>query len=534
MQLYTNTGGGHFTHTTITTDQMDYPDIHLVAFVDIDNDGWQDIYAAGYGGKNYFILNDQQGFSHSTLVKIPNEASNLSMATGFADLDRNGYLDFVLGNWSFSDAKNFLSHYSQNRLFLNNELSFTSKTFPGELNGETLSTLFSDINQDGHLDLMVANDVIKPDYYYRGAGRGVLERVKPEEGVISATSFNTMSVDSADFNNDLRLDLFTTDMSFSGESEVAYCDGIEDKQQQQRCRLLLEGKEQIALGNIKWCIKLEQPEERSDCMTAVVRDMAMAHKRPDECQKILPEYPLQRLFCRKVAKREGSEENFPLFEHHPQVQSNKLMLGSADGRFKDATADMGVGESFWSWNSKAADLDNDGWQDIYIGNGYGFGSKEREIHSNIFFHNQQGRGFVQAQEQFGLREYINTPSYTYVDLDLDGDLDIVTTGMLAEGKIFINNNPKGHNAISFELRDKRGNHFAIGAKVIITTAAGQQIRELKLSGGFLSFDNPYLHFGLGDGNAVGKIEVIWPDGEHTDLEGNFAANHHYQIKRTKG
>ena len=65
-----------------------------------------------------------------------------------------------------------------------------------------------------------------------------------------------------------------------------------------------------------------------------------------------------------------------------------LLVGRGGGKFDERAVELGVDQSFWSWNAKFADLDNDGWQDIYVGNGFNFG---KEIHSNIFFHNQGGR-----------------------------------------------------------------------------------------------------------------------------------------------
>lgn len=66
-----------------------------------------------------------------------------------------------------------------------------------------------------------------------------------------------------------------------------------------------------------------------------------------------------------------------------QEMSNKLLLGQFDSSFKDATIEAAVQSSYWSWNARAADLDTDGYQDIYIGNGYEFGSPV-ELFSNVF------------------------------------------------------------------------------------------------------------------------------------------------------
>ncbi len=148
------------------------------------------------------------------------------------------------------------------------------------------------------------------------------------------------------------------------------------------------------------------------------------------------------------------------------------------------------------------------------------------------FHNQGGQGFEQVQSAWGLADPVNTPSYVYIDIDLDGDLDIVATGVLVPPRVFINNQA-AHPAITVELKDERGNAAAVGAAVTVRYGEGaqlQQRKQHKLSGGFLSFGNP-LHFGLGTHTTVAEINVRWPDGGMSSLPGPLPVDRVYRFER---
>jgi hypothetical protein len=97
------------------------------------------------------------------------------------------------------------------------------------------------------------------------------------------------------------------------------------------------------------------------------------------------------------------------------------------------------------------------------------------------------------------------------------------------------NNTVSGNSIMFELRDTDGNRFGIGSKIIIRygtrEAPRQQLRELQAGGGFISFDAPIAHFGLGDAQQVNDVEIKWSTGGSTRLEGPFSAGARYIIQR---
>ena len=173
-------------------------------------------------------------------------------------------------------------------------------------------------------------------------------------------------------------------------------------------------------------------------------------------------------------------------------------------------------------------MDNDEWQDLYLVTGWWL---ENSIYSNIFFHNQGGEHFISAVEEFGLENKLKESSYTYIDIDNDGDLDIITTAMHGVVDVYVNNENK-NNLITFELRDEQGNSFGIGTKIYINYDGKQQVREIKSGSGYLSFDAPYAHFGLGSHDTIDSIEIVWSTGEATQIDQPFDANNRYIITRT--
>ena len=529
-RVYENSGDGHFfEHALLTPSQFDSNGF-VVTFVDIDDDGWQDIFLSSYGGANYFFKNENGKFSTDRIIRLKSDKHIVTLSAGFSDWDTDGDLDFVLGNWSYGMEKGFIPSRSENNHYINDGNRFSLKV-TDEILGDSLSVLMSDVNNDRAIDLFIANDRQYPDVIYYGDGSGGFDKILNKQGIIPQTSLNNMSYESADFNNDLLLDIFSADMSFGPGEDRSYCDFMQSESDNNRCKWLLEGIEAVNDINVAWCSTLEG-ENSQECFTIMAIEIAKRGNNETLCAKISLEFSGKRQLCRNLTQKTAnySPENFN--SSIPQKQSNHLLLNSLDGKFINATEAMGVSSSYWSWNAKAADLDNDGWQDIYVGNGFDFGVGERGLHSNVFYHNQKGQNFSQQEKSFGLTGHGNTPSYTYLDFDLDGDVDIVATNVMTSPSVYLNQATKG-SSISFVLRDHIGNRFCIGCKIIIeyNDKTQQQIRELKLSGGFMSFDDPVMYFGIGDESHIDSVTVIWSTGEKMTIEQNFNGNRRYKIIR---
>ena len=180
----------------------------LIALVDIDDDGWLDLYLGALGDADYFVLNDRRGFADPKLVPVPHNGALFTEAASFFDLDRDADLDFVKGHWFFLIPRTAPSPAATNYLVRTDGLKFEQAALD-EIVGETLTALFTDFNGDGEADLVVGNDFMEPDIYYVGAGGGRLRQLRGGESVPIST-LATMSVDSGDIDNDLVPDLYLT------------------------------------------------------------------------------------------------------------------------------------------------------------------------------------------------------------------------------------------------------------------------------------------------------------------------------------
>ncbi len=527
--LYKNIGG-RFALIDVEQGDLVQENLFLVALVDADGNGTQDLFASVYGGRNYILFNLDGVFGRTRLVKLPGD-QRLTLAAGFADLDRNGELDIVLGNWSSGVEKWFAPEQSANAVLFRNGGRYEQKLLPG-LKGETLSILVTDINNDQQMDILVANDRTIPDSYYFGRTNRRFELISRAHRLFDVTSMNTMSLEVADFNNDLRFDLFSTDMTFARGSREDYCADVPGNGTRKACCKLVAAYAVFDSGNATDCAGFEPMYQQQACYAVFAVKAAKNLKDPSYCNKVPKTNQALRSLCLHLAKPIPKEPSIDQSTYISQAQRNVLLRQEEKG-FRDRGREMGVDSSFWSWNAKAVDLDNDGWQDIYIGNGFHFGDSFYGIQENVLFHNLGGERFEEVGAPWGLNDPINTPSYTLLDLDLDGDMDIVATGVLSPPRVFINQNAKNHS-ISFMLTDDSGHKSAIGSVITINYGEGRtlrQLKQLKLSGGFMSFDQPVLQFGLGKHQSISGFSVQWPDGKVTKLNTSLAAGRVYRVRR---
>jgi len=537
IRIYQNIGGRFELAVELKTEQGLNP--FLVAFADINGDLWPDLLVSYYGGANHIYMNRNGVYAVDDFVSLMPEQSNLTMAAGFADPDQDGDLDIIIGSWSFGDLRNFRpvfaeNYYAENSSGKNARIpEFTLKALSGP-RGETLSVLLSDLNDNGKAELVIGNDRESPDLFYHWQ-QSAYQLTAKDTTLPDLSAFNTMSLDSADINNDLRLDYFAADMSFAEGEGVEYCllPGITDVDE---CERMVEAEQALSKGKLTWCQRFQGSEFARDCLVSHLIKLANESENSAFCENI-DQYDLtKKMLCQNAATKLPPKAAIPLNRYVRSEQKNVLMqFDENTGRFESVADKMGVTKSYWSWNAKFADLDNDGWQDLYIGNGYLFGSHGRHLHSNVFFHNQGGVRFEQAEVEFGLVDYLNTPSFTYLDFDLDGDLDIVSNRFGASPGVYVNQSQ--NNAIQFALEDQRAHSSAIGAKVVIRYGADKkyaQLREIKLSGGFLSFDMPLAHFGMGPVSQIEQLNIQWNDGTNTQIQHRFATGKLYRAVRRAG
>ena len=542
--LYINRRNGTFQRSSFDFKLKSPNHIFIVALVDINNDKKLDLFGTSYSDQNFFFLGNGKTFDPKPYI-FPKTNIILSMAASFADWDKDGDLDLGLGNWSYGmlNTIRIANETSRNQLYSNTGTFpfFKEKKYEDPIKGATLSFLFSDLTQDGNTDMLVGTDFDFPDDYYWGSGDGNFKRIKNSDNLITNTAQFTMGLDTADINNDLKLELFATDLQVDGLwKDDFYCRHIGDKKEQAECqkhfvfhRILNDGEDEnceLAKG------------QKNQCLLAKVLNKIILSGERDDCLKLPPSssHPSLQEHCVNAKEIELMMKNYKgktAARRYEQIDSikqigskNLLLVRNQKNKFIDESDKYGVSKSDWSWNGKFADLDNDEWQDLYVGNGHHF--FETKSTSNVFYYNNKGKKFTKEQDKFGLSDFVHTISFVYVDYDLDGDLDIISTGTYAPIRVFKNNLQKNHS-LSFSFLDEKGNSFGIGNKIYVYYEGHKQMREIKSGGGFLSFDDSIAHFGLGAYDKVDKIIIEWSTGEKSVVEKEFKAGHRYIIERKK-
>ena len=540
--LYANTGG------TFEQQEIDVPGLHddfvvNVALVDMDNDGWLDLVYSTYRNGTHLIYNDQGEFAEVNRVELPNHDSAwLSAALGFGDLDEDGRLDIVVGNWTLGSAlsRRFLGREtSRNVILMNRGDRFEIVPLEGP-DGETLTILVSDWNSDGHLDLIVGNDFAVPDLYYLGDGAGNFQMIDADDGIIPVTALLTMSAVSADIDNDLQPEIYIGNVSGTDHSTMAripeMCVDTAGTPKHDGC-LKVRGYQELMNASLSrndplMCVEFDDGLLSEQCVGMHLNLKSWWRNDPPSCDMLKGKFPVLGDICGEYFRVENQPIDGKFSTLIPQGarRANVLLMPDGNGGFVDKALEMNLREAGWVWNAKFADLDQDEWQDIYIVNGYFNENTQPARESNHFFLNNKGAGFVDATAEADMQVFAETAAYTYIDADNDGDLDVIAREALGPVWFYRNNATDG-NSITFSFDDRKGNRAGIGSKVVIHYGGKAQMREVMASGGFSSFDAPFVHFGLGANDKVDRVEITWSTGETTELKGDFKAGQRYRISR---
>lgn len=482
VRLYRQTGDLQFTDVTeaaglVSTDKAWCTG---ATFADVNNDGLLDLYVCRFNAPNLLFINQGNGSFKEQAQAYGLAIKDASVMASFADYDRDGYLDLYLQTNILNYAASFKGR--PNYLFHNNgNGTFTDVTAKAGIWGPTQghSAVWWDFNEDGWPDIYVANDFENPDRLYRNNGDGTFTDVV--EAVTPHTSYSSMGSDAGDINNDGHLDFFVADMA----ATTHYKDmmGIEE------------------MGRGIW------------------------------------EGEMARALC-------------------PQYPFNALYLNNGAGRFFEVAHLAGLRATDWTWAARFVDLDNDGRVDLYVTNGMirnfmdadlldkqnvasnlaqraGIYAKAPTYTENhLAYRNLGDLRFESVGPAWGLDHPGVSFGAAFADLDRDGDLDLIFTNYEGAPTVVRNDSPSRHSLL-IRLVGTTSNRWGVGARVVLETAAGPQVRELSLTRGIMSSDEPLLHFGLGDLAKVNRLIVYWPSGQVQTFD-EVAANQLLTITEPAG
>lgn len=546
VYVFDNDGTGRFApRPTPPTPLADMPVVNA-ALTDLNRDGWPDLFLTTYLQGNFILWNRDGRFDWADAVPVPNrDDAILTLSLAFDDLDADGYLDVALGNWAAGWYRRVPGEEARNRLLMSAGKVVDGRDFvdlPG-IPGETLSILFSDVNTDGRADLLVGNDFEVPDYVYLSTPEGGLRAVTHDDGLIPHTTTTTMAVKTGDLFNDGSPEIYLAQIAgrSSGVSRTLkmqplgqYCDKIRDPQDRATCTRNMEIKTWYKSGNNfdpTYAGRCEQLDGRykAECKAMLIKDLAIQRRDPSLCRLIPETQAIPAAYCRihfAPSRAPTAEETQSALA---QILRSNVLLERKGEVFDDTAKSRGLEIGGWSWDTKIGDFDNDGFLDVYVVNGTWVPNEVSP--SNLFFHNDGKGKFVEASGPFGLEDYLMTASATLFDLDNDGDLDLLTHTVNGSLAVFRNGSQSG-NALVIELDDAAGNRQGIGALVRLGFDGGKTLtREVQSGGGFMSFDAPRLHFGLGAATMVDRLEIRWRTGDPTVIEGPIDAGQLLRISR---
>jgi hypothetical protein len=504
-----------------------------VSVADVDEDGYSDLYFTNsrYGTQNALYRNQGDGTFENVapsldLAAVNQKGTGTSMGSVWGDYNNDGYEDLFLYKWGWC------------LLFRNDGGNgFTRMTdaldgLPDWMNANT--AVWLDVNRDGHLDLFVGGfyaeehnlwDLettrVMPEsyeyatnggrnYLFLNQGDGTFREVSEEMGLTSTRW--TLAAVATDFNDSGYPDLFVAndfgaDQFFVNENGEKF-------------------REESRASNVGRVPKSGMNASTGDVMNQGTQALYVSN----------------------------------LTEEGVLVQGNNLWMpdsvGAGDAPSFDNLANtMGVAKAGWSYGAQFGDLNNDGWQDLFVVNGF-YSGPERESYwydfskiaggykniiedadnwpamegrslsgyqqSRIWVNDGAGQ-FQDVAPAVGGASTHDGRALALVDLENEGTLDAVVANQRGPVEVYQNRASPNHDWIAFDLTGTESNRSAIGAKVELTWANPQgarqtQVQQVLGGSGFSSQNQRRLHFGLGQDATIESVVIQWPSGTTQTIE----------------
>ena len=481
-----------------------------VAMVDINLDGWLDIYVCYAGpfgnpqrrANELYINNGNNTFTEKADAYGLGDTGH-SVQAAFFDYDRDGDLDvYILTNTTDETGPNIIrpkrlkgEMINTDRLYRNNgDRTFSDVSVEAgiTIEGYGLGVSICDLNSDGWPDIFVSNDYLSNDLLYINNKDGTF--TDRADQYLKHTSYSAMGNDVSDFNNDGLVDIIEVDM-------------------------------------------LPPDNKRQKLMLGATN------------------YDRYRSEIR--------------YGYSPQFMRNTLQLNrgpdaNGDPCFSEIGQLSGIHATDWSWSALFADMDNDGWKDLLVTNGYPRDITNRDFASykaqefvhegynesvkkkllkaveslegahipHYIFRNNGDLTFSDQSVQWGFTQPFYSTGAAYADLDNDGDLDYVTNNTNTPASIYKNHATEmsDNHFLRVSLEGSPTNRAGYGAKLFFFSGSDTlQYFEQSPYRGFQSSVDQQVHVGLGKLTRLDSLRIVWPDQRYQKLE-NVAVDRQITLK----
>ncbi|MCF7920381.1 MAG: FG-GAP-like repeat-containing protein, partial [Candidatus Cloacimonetes bacterium] len=449
----------HLGFTQVTTGNLvnDESFTHGVSWADYDNDGFQDLFIVNQENQyNYLYHNDGNGgFTQVTTGDIVN-CPGYSEGIAWGDYDNDGNIDLFIADETQS---NLLYHN-------NGGGNFTRITTGIVVNdgGQSYSASWADYDNDGYLDLFVANSNGN-NFLYRNNGDSSFTKITEGEIVNDGASGGGVW---ADYNNDGYIDLLVPNWNrnflYRNNGDGTFF--------------------KVTTGAIVNDVSQTYSAAWGDCNNDGFADLFVANWQQNNC----------------------------------------LYLNNTDGSFTKVTEGIIVNEVSVSVGCSWGDYDNDGDLDLYVANA---DNTVWEIEPNFLYENDGYGNFTRIMSGDIVDDFCNSWQSAWADYDNDGDLDLYVGNAYNQNNLFYINNGNNNNWINIKCIGTFSNSSAIGAKVRVKANIGGidkwQLREISGDTGHQSQSSLNAEFGLGDAAIIDSLIIEWPGG-NTNVFANVEVN----------
>jgi hypothetical protein len=475
--------------------------------------------------------------AHAYQAARPSLAQNAAGGVAAGDYDGDGHVDlYVIGG----DA-------APNRLFRNRgDGTFVDVAAQAGVALEGISgsgPLFFDFDGDGRLDLFVGAVDGGPPTLFHNEGDGTFRDVTADSGLSPPSADpppNTLSATAADYDGDGWLDLFLSHWETPGEpchlwhnlgnGQFQCADAAAGL-----VHLFPDGVDLTFTGNF---VDIDGDGALDLLITADFHHSTIWRNRGDGTFQNLTATVLtdENGMGSAIGDYDGDGhldwfvssvfDGDGVTEGNWGTTGNRMYRSHGDGSFEDATTAAGVRDANWGWGASFADFDNDGRLDLVVVNGWPQGSAQfRDSPSRLFIAAplaapSGGGRFEDKAAALGFADSGDGRGVVSFDYDGDGDLDIFVANNNGPYRLYRNDGGRaaGH-FLGVSLRAPAPNVFAVGALIRVTAGGHTQVREVRDGTNYASQDPFDAHFGLGSATRVDRVEVTWPGGAHTVLNG---------------
>jgi hypothetical protein len=491
---------GSATHTDYILESMGCG----AAFLDYDNDGWQDVLlltgrrfqATPEGTTIRLYHNNRDGTFSDVTAKSGLGRSVWAAGVTVGDYDNDGFDDIFVTCW----GQNLLFHNNGNGTFTD-VAEKAGLLHPGSRYATGCTWL--DYDRDGRLDLFVSHYVAfdpdkipprgkdpncsytgvpvfcgpaglpqEPCRLYHNNGNGTFTDVSEKSGILSVKPGYPLTAAAADFDGDGWPDIYVAcDTSPSLFFRNNHDGTFTEQALEAGISLSEDGQEQAGMG------------------------LGIGDIDPDGFLDI--------------------------FKTHFRGDTQVLYRNNGKGSFRDVTlrAGLGVETRFVGWGAGIVDLDNDGLPDLFFTTGMVYPEVEAKLSDapyktpNVLFRNLGGGRFEQLQTEAGpaILEAHSSRGLAFGDFDNDGDLDILIVNMNEAPSLLRNDMNGADHWLKVLLIGSVSNRSAIGAQVVAQYGERKQAQGVLAQSSYLSVNDRRLHFGLGSATTA-SLEIRWPNG----------------------